>query len=156
MAKGRARVHFSIQEKVGARLTGPVGPIPVGMRSEQSATLYIYQFSEILVCDYLSEGEEWVRTPLEIKRSSDLRFPRGTVQHIHMMAWLCAMSCYYPFDAENVGWAVDNWNAEPKTYQEDPEGEYINVTISVGAGPKGSRFNRIGYSWTVYAISPLA
>ena len=153
MAKRRIRAHFSIQERGGGNLTGPIGPIPVGINLDQSTALYIYQFSEVLVCDYLSEGEEWVRTQLEVKYSGDVRFPRGAIKHVHVIAWLCAMSSYYPFDAESVGWAVDNWSATPAASSDDPNSEFMSVNVAVAAGPKGSRFNRIGYSWTIYTTA---
>jgi hypothetical protein len=133
-----------------SQLTGPIGPIPLGLTPAETKSLYIYTFSEVIICDFLSTEDRWTHEPLVVRKSGDCQFPRGSIMHIHAMAWLCSVGGYYPFDAENIGWAVDGWEAQADTYEDEPEIEYIKLRLNVGLGSKGSCLSRIGYTWTAF------
>lgn len=129
-----------IKKVESAQLTGPIpiGPNPYG------ATAY-FTFSAIAVCDWLTTANRWVRSDLTMSKTGGLAFPLGSVTHVHMHAWPCAVTGYA---AEDAGWAVDTWQA--KIDSSDGQHDYIDVVLGVGVRGAGARFNRIGYTWTAY------
>jgi hypothetical protein len=112
--------------------------------SLQGSALYIYSFSEVLVCDYSPPVPRWVR-PILVHKSAPA-FPAGSLkkEHIQLSAWLCSLSGH---GEEDTGWSVDEWDCDVLT---DGDGEHVRVTFHVAVGGKGARLNRIGYTWTAY------
>jgi hypothetical protein len=123
---------------------GPIGPLLMGESAEGATPLYIYSYSEVVVLDHLSDRDQWTRSDVTIAPSGNHRFPAGSVRGVQLSAWLCSASTY---DAEQAGWGVDAWDANVTTGQ---DGDEIEVRLTVAVGPRGSRLNRVGYSWTAY------
>jgi hypothetical protein len=119
-----------------------VGPILLG--SHQGESLSMYQFSELVVCDWIVNSDDWVRETLSIE---PYRLKRESVRFVIMSAWPCSLS---GDGYEDAGWAVDAWRAGIK---HAASGDQIEVALEVAAIGKGTSIARIGYSWTAYTQS---
>ena len=133
-----------IKERVSGKLAGP---ILLGTSLDNQQRIYMFSFSEVIVCDWLTHDENWLQTNLVIDKSSGRCFPKGSVRDITVSAWPCSMSDH---SEEDGGWAVDGWRAIPV---EEVDGEYIQITLKVAIRGVGSRLNRFGYMWVAYTTA---
>ena len=137
---------LKVKGSVSGKLTGPIGPIPLGGSIEKGDFIYIVSFSEVIVCDWPCREEIWVREPLVIPKSSGYAFAPGAIKGIQLAARPCSMSSH---SDEDSGWAVDGWKAEVIS-EALSSCDYIQVTLAIAIQGKGTRLHRFGYMWTAY------
>jgi hypothetical protein len=127
---------------VDRRASQLVGPFAMGLSDGQGISMY--GFSEIVVCDWVINSDDWVRGKLVIPMSSKHRFIRGSVVAVLVSAWPCSFSG----DAyQDPGWALDTWEAQVKSGSSE---DRIEVVLNIAARGKGTAIGRLGYTWTAY------
>jgi len=147
MSGRRSHEPLKVHERYSSQAVGPIGPLLLGPNRDGASSLQIYSFSEIIVCEYSPPSANWVRSWLRVSSPPEgPRFPKDSVKHILLSAWLCSVSGH---GEEDTGWAVDEWKADAVPMRGDDH-EHIQVSIRVAVGGKAARLNRIGYMWTAY------
>src|SRR5262249_43699605 len=119
-----------------------VGPFTVGNAKGQMVSMY--QFSELIVCDWVINSDVWVRAKLVVPMLDKHVFTHGKVTSILASAW---PSSIYGDGYQDAGWAIDMWEAQIKS---ENSGDRIDMVIEVAAIGKGTAFGRVGYNWTAY------
>ncbi len=107
-------------------------------------------FSEVVLIEWSCRDEEWIRFDSQknnefiIRRSGNRSFSKGSIAHVHLVAWLCSFSNY---NEEDSGWAIDGWK-----YSLEDDGDQASITIHLDLSIRGigTRMNRIGYSWIAF------
>jgi hypothetical protein len=129
--------ELRVRRRTSGKLIGPFLAT-----TAEGKVLHTYTFTEIVVCDWVIDKEDWERRSLMVPGTH--YFKPGTVTGIIMSAWPCSIT---GDGYQDAGWAIDSWDAHPKS---EGKGDMVEITMVIAARGKGTRYNRIGYSWTAY------